>query len=334
MELMLPAVSRASCALSSIEKPGRALLEPKQADSDNVNVDEDGDDLQVLESLLLGTNASEDPSELDLELDLACARNIDDVTDLLASLEQEQNVEYPNVKKSTPPASDPSGSFAPPQSGRMKTRKSKYRGVSQTTGNKWGAKYGKHGRILGASTCSTPAVAARAYDDWLKVNKPEKCRRFLNYCSNPLCRKFRNPLSVELTPEEQREEELCQCNDKEKYEQERRERERKRKRDKRREEKSKRTGQLPSSITATKRRKVTAASPAASPPVVGASSSSSAPGAPKVDAATSLGVLVNLLHQPEQQVPAPPCQAHPPAAQSFQQLRELLRASAAVASNY
>ncbi|TDH72860.1 hypothetical protein CCR75_008135 [Bremia lactucae] len=75
--------------------------------------------------------------------------------------------------------------------GKGKGKTSKYRGVTQTSKSSWGAKYSAK-RIM--NTCKTPEEAARAYDDYLKTNFPQKFAKFANFCDK--CSKFVNPLGL------------------------------------------------------------------------------------------------------------------------------------------
>ncbi|KAJ0405305.1 hypothetical protein P43SY_001064 [Pythium insidiosum] len=73
----------------------------------------------------------------------------------------------------------------------IKGKTSKYRGVTQTSKTSWGAKYSAK-RIT--NTCKTPDEAARAYDEYLKTNHPEKYAKFANFCTR--CDRFVNPLGL------------------------------------------------------------------------------------------------------------------------------------------
>lgn len=73
----------------------------------------------------------------------------------------------------------------------IKGKTSKYRGVTQTSKTSWGAKYSAK-RIT--NTCKTPEEAAHAYDEYLKVNYPQKFAKFANFCDK--CGNFVNPLGL------------------------------------------------------------------------------------------------------------------------------------------
>ncbi|TMW66202.1 hypothetical protein Poli38472_003967 [Pythium oligandrum] len=73
----------------------------------------------------------------------------------------------------------------------IKGKTSKYRGVTQTSKTSWGAKYSAK-RIT--NTCKTPDEAARAYDEYLKTNYPQKYPKFANFCVR--CDRFVNPLGL------------------------------------------------------------------------------------------------------------------------------------------
>ncbi|CAI5733082.1 unnamed protein product [Hyaloperonospora brassicae] len=73
----------------------------------------------------------------------------------------------------------------------MKSKTSKYRGVTQTSKTSWGAKYSAK-RIT--NTCRTPEEAARAYDEYLGTNYPQKFAKFANFCHK--CDRFVNPLGL------------------------------------------------------------------------------------------------------------------------------------------
>uniref|UniRef100_A0AAV1VGX3 Transmembrane protein n=1 Tax=Peronospora matthiolae TaxID=2874970 RepID=A0AAV1VGX3_9STRA len=73
----------------------------------------------------------------------------------------------------------------------VKSKTSKYRGVTQTSKTSWGAKYSAK-RIT--NTCKTPEEAARAYDKYLETNFPQKFAKFANFCHK--CDKFVNPLGL------------------------------------------------------------------------------------------------------------------------------------------
>jgi len=323
----------ARALLSSIEQTGHALF--------GLNSDEQldqledlptvfgatDDELQMLESFLKNSddvdlNCLQD--ELSLEEELECAKNIDEVTQMISSMDEENS------------RSDVGA--------HMKGRKCKFRGVSQTAGKKWGAKYGKYGRIPGASACATPSIAARAYDCWLKENKPDKCRRFLNYCTDPCCGKFRNPLNLELSAEEEAADPVCMCNDRENLEKERRDKEARRKREKRRQQKRRRKDEDGrTSLSPDSSLSPTSSQSCLSPVVL--------PTEPLGACATSSTVpqFAEVLSQQPQLVPTPPlkfarysspppCLAvacplvvRPRQALSYGQLKDLLLASAAVA---
>lgn len=132
-----------------------------------------------------------------------CAAGIEEVTALLEGIENTQkNTHIHNAQMRKPSTQKPSMKSSSTKTKRA-NRKSIYRGVSQTTNGKWGAKYGGK-RIAGASACATAEEAAHAYDAFLKQHNHAKYLRFRNFCGE--CGQFCNGLHLEHA------ESLCACN--------------------------------------------------------------------------------------------------------------------------
>ena len=119
-------------SLSSIGQTGHALFglnsdeQLDQLEDLSAKFGATDDELQMLESFLKNSdgvdlNCLQD--ELSFEEELECAKNIDEVTQMISSMDEENS------------RSDVGA--------HIKGRKCKYRGVSQTAGKKWGAKYGE-----------------------------------------------------------------------------------------------------------------------------------------------------------------------------------------------
>jgi len=139
------------------------------------------EELRALEELLAEEESLFESSLaglLGVQEEAKAAATIDSVADFFCTLEKN---------------TQPTKRHASPESTQRPARHSIYRGVSKTSGGKWGAKFrGK--RIDGASACTTEEDAARAYDAYLKDHVPDKYLKFRNFCGE--CGQFCNGLNL------------------------------------------------------------------------------------------------------------------------------------------